>query len=318
MPVAAEPKSSWADESDIGSTGTSSREKNNAAVSSWADEVEEVEGTVLPPPVEKSDGNSKTITEYTLNEDGKKVKVISHYRIEKHRVAHSIAVRKTWRKYGLSKNDKPGPNPATTITAEDVFMQFLSNKEEDKDESEDLKKKLMDAQKGQVKCRLCKEDHWTKQCPYKDKLQPLVGINEDGENEGAGPPGAPGGPPGAGGAPGGSGPSKYVPPSMRNDGKERKGESMMSARGRDETATVRVTNLSENTREQDLQDLFRPFGDISRIFLAKDKNTGQSKGFAFINFRRREDAAKAIQVLNGYGYDHLILSVEWAKPSGTQ
>jgi len=309
MPVAAEPKSSWAEESD----DVQNRGKVN--VSSWADEVEEVEGTVLPPPVEKSDGNSKTVTEFTLNEDGKKVKVISHYRIEKHRVAHSIAVRKTWRKYGLSKNDKPGPNPATTITAEDVFMQFLSNKEEDNDkESEDLKKKLMDAQKGQVKCRLCKEDHWTKQCPYKDKLSPLVGINEDGEENGA--PGAPGGPPAAG-APGGGGPSKYVPPSMRNDGKERKGESMMSSRGRDETATVRVTNLSENTREQDLQDLFRPFGDISRIFLAKDKNTGQSKGFAFINFRRREDAAKAIQVLNGYGYDHLILSVEWAKPSGT-
>jgi len=308
MPVASETKSSWAEESDE----VSSRGKGN--VSSWADEVEEVEGTVLPPPVEKSDGNTKTVTEYTINDEGKKVKVISHYRIEKHRVAHSIAVRKTWRKYGLSKNDKPGPNPATTITAEDVFMQFLSNKEEDKDESEDLKKKLMDAQKGQVKCRLCKEDHWTKQCPYKDKLSPLVGINEDGENEGAA---APGGPPAAG-APGGGGPSKYVPPSMRNDGKERKGESMMSSRGRDETATVRVTNLSENTREQDLQDLFRPFGDISRIFLAKDKNTGQSKGFAFINFRRREDAAKAIQVLNGYGYDHLILSVEWAKPSGTQ
>ena len=53
----------------------------------------------------------------------------------------------------------------------------------------------------------------------------------------------------------------------------------------DETATVRVTNLSENTKEQDLHELFRPFGDISRIFLAKDKNTGQSKGFAFINFK---------------------------------
>lgn len=309
MPVAAETKSSWAEESDVNEA--SSRGKGN--VSSWADEVEEVEGTVLPPPVEKSDGNTKTVTEYTINDEGKKVKVISHYRIEKHRVAHSIAVRKTWRKYGLSKNDKPGPNPATTITAEDVFMQFLSNKEEDKDESEDLKKKLMDAQKGQVKCRLCKEDHWTTQCPYKDKLSPIVGINEDGENEGAA---APGGPPAAG-APGG-GPSKYVPPSMRNDGKERKGESMMSSRGRDETATVRVTNLSENSREQDVQELFRPFGEISRIFLAKDKHTGESKGFAFINFRRREDAAKAIHVLNGYGYDHLILSVEWAKPSGTQ
>merc|ERR1712236_51739 len=104
MPVAAETKSSWAEESDVNEA--SSRGKGN--VSSWADEVEEVEGTVLPPPVEKSDGNTKTVTEYTINDEGKKVKVISHYRIEKHRVAHSIAVRKTWRKYGLSKNDKPG------------------------------------------------------------------------------------------------------------------------------------------------------------------------------------------------------------------
>ncbi|KAG0718013.1 Eukaryotic translation initiation factor 3 subunit G-B [Chionoecetes opilio] len=236
-------------------------------------------------------------------------KIVSHFRIEKHRVARTIAERKTWKKYGLSKNDKPGPNPATTITAEDVFMHFLSNKEEEQNEQEELKKKLMDAQKGQVKCRLCKEDHWTKQCPYKDKLEPLRSSllgEEKTEEEGAAAGGA-----GADKAKVGGGTlGKYVPPSMR-DGGSKKGESMMSSR--DETATVRVTNLSENTREQDLQDLFRPFGDISRIFLAKDKNTGQSKGFAFINFKRREDAAKAIQVLNGYGYDHLILSVEWAK-----
>lgn len=38
-----------------------------------------------------------------------------------------------------------------------------------------------------------------------------------------------------------------------------------------------MTNLSEDTRETDLQELFRPFGSISRIYLAKDKNTGQSK-----------------------------------------
>ena len=48
---------------------------------------------------------------------------------------------------------------------------------------------------------------------------------------------------------------------------------------------MRVTNLSESTREQDLQELFKSFGDIVRIFLAKDKNTGVSKGFAFINFK---------------------------------
>ena len=45
----------------------------------------------------------------------------------------------------------------------------------------------------------------------------------------------------------------------------------------DDNATIRVTNLSEDPRETDLQELFRPFGSISRIYLAKDKTTGQSK-----------------------------------------
>lgn len=45
----------------------------------------------------------------------------------------------------------------------------------------------------------------------------------------------------------------------------------------DETPTIRVTNLSEDVRDSDLQELFRPFGTIARIYLAKDKSTGQSK-----------------------------------------
>jgi translation initiation factor 3 subunit G len=83
----------------------------------------------------------------------------------------------------------------------------------------------------------------------------------------------------------------------------------------DETSTVRVTNLSEETSEQDLATLFRPFGPISRIFLAKDKITGDSKGFAFINFFNREDAEEAMNALNGTGFDYLILNIEWAQPS---
>ena len=37
------------------------------------------------------------------------------------------------------------------------------------------------------------------------------------------------------------------------------------------------------------------------------------QGFAFINFHRREDAARAIAGVSGFGYGHLILNVEWAK-----
>jgi len=107
----------------------------------------------------------------------------------------------------------------------------------------------------------------------------------------------------------------YVPPSLRKDGPGAAGSEPMRRPPRDEGATVRVTNLSEDTKEADLAELFRSFGRISRIFLAKDKYNGLSKGFAFINFENREDAARAIEKLNGYGYDHLILNVEWAKPS---
>jgi len=284
--------------------------------SSWADDSDITE---LPQPTEKIDGNTKTLTEYSLDDNDKMVKTVSHFRIEKHRVAKVIAVRKAWKKYGLSCNDKPGPNPATTITAEEVSMQFVTSKDEE-EEQEDVKKKLMDQAKGTVKCRLCKEDHWTKQCPYKDKLEPirtsLMGEEkeEDAAAEGSS---SMGGGKGIGATLGaGGGGSKYVPPSLR-EGANKRGESM-SSRGRDEAATVRVTNLSENTMEGDLQAIFKPYGDIVRIFLAKDKNTGVSKGFAFINYRKKEEAENAIAVMNGYGYDHLILNVEWARPSGNQ
>ena len=79
--------------------------------------------------------------------------------------------------------------------------------------------------------------------------------------------------------------------------------------------TIRVTNISEDTTEADLQDLFQPFGRISRVYLAKDKETLQSRGFAFVSFVHREDAQKAMDRLQGFGYDHLILKLEWAKPS---
>jgi RNA recognition motif-containing protein len=48
---------------------------------------------------------------------------------------------------------------------------------------------------------------------------------------------------------------------------------------------------------------------------AQDRETHQSRGFAFINFFARDDAQKAIDKLDGHGYDHLILSVTWANPS---
>ncbi|XP_070532535.1 eukaryotic translation initiation factor 3 subunit G-like [Ptychodera flava] len=269
---------------------------------SWADQVEEGEDDNLPPPSEVQEGDLKIVTEYRLNDDGKKIKVVRTFKIERRKASKSVAQRKKWIKFGAAEGDKPGPNPATTAICDDVFMQFSTSKEDALNQVDDDPLKKLTQQKI-VQCRVCKGDHWTTKCPYKDTLEPLQ-MEEDKNKPkpGAEPPK----PENKSG--------KYVPPSMR-DGANRRGESMASRR--DEGATIRVTNLSEDTRESDLQELFRPFGTISRIYLAKDKATGQSKGFAFINFHRRDDAARAIKGVSGFGYDHLILNVEWAKPSGS-
>ncbi|KAI0224950.1 translation initiation factor eIF3 subunit g [Massospora cicadina] len=70
---------------------------------------------------------------------------------------------------------------------------------------------------------------------------------------------------------------------------------------------------SEDTRESDIYDLFRKFGHIARVFLAKDYDTGLCKGFAFVSFSLREEADRARQALDGHGYANLILRVEWSQ-----
>ncbi|GMH73399.1 hypothetical protein TrRE_jg1517, partial [Triparma retinervis] len=101
------------------------------------------------------------------------------------------------------------------------------------------------------------------------------------------------------------GPKKYVPPGQRaGAGATGGGKSLESMAAnieengrkfddRDQN-TIRVTNISEDTTEADLQDLFSPFGRISRVYLAKDRETMQSRGFAFISFVHHDDASNAM------------------------
>jgi len=103
----------------------------------------------------------------------------------------------------------------------------------------------------------------------------------------------------------------YVPPSLRNQTGKGGGKDSQSQQ---QEASLRVTNLSEDVKEGDLQDLFAQCGRLARVFLAKDMNTYQSKGFAFITYYNKEDAQRAIDRLNGHGYDNLILHVQFAKP----
>jgi len=79
--------------------------------SSWADEIEEGDTSTLPQSSEKIKGDIKMVTDYSFNEDGKKVKTVRHYKIERKMVPKIVAERRNWHKFGMSKDDKPGPNP---------------------------------------------------------------------------------------------------------------------------------------------------------------------------------------------------------------
>ena len=54
-------------------------------------------------------------------------------------------------------------------------MQFITTNEDEKDDSDEMRAKLKEQGKGQLlKCRFCKGDHWTSQCPYKE----IGGLDE--------------------------------------------------------------------------------------------------------------------------------------------
>jgi translation initiation factor 3 subunit G len=76
---------------------------------------------------------------------------------------------------------------------------------------------------------------------------------------------------------------------------------------------TKFVKVSEMAEEQDLREMFERFGRVTRVFLAKDRDSGRAKGFAFISFVDRADAARACEKMDGFGYRHLILRVEFAK-----
>jgi len=86
--------------------------------------------------------------------------------------------------------------------------------------------------------------------------------------------------------------------------------------------TLRVSNLTKAVTEEDLRELFERFGRIHRVSLPRMERVvdnqiiKEPRGFAYIAFAKKEDAEMALTRLDGHGYDHLIIKVEWAKGGG--
>jgi len=75
-----------------------------------------------------------------------------------------------------------------------------------------------------------------------------------------------------------------------------------------------VGNLSYSTTEDDLRSLFAEAGTIESVALIKDRNTGRSKGFAFVEMSSQAEAEKAISMFNGKTLNERDLTVNIARP----
>jgi RNA recognition motif-containing protein len=75
-----------------------------------------------------------------------------------------------------------------------------------------------------------------------------------------------------------------------------------------------VGNMSYDTTAEQLQTMFAEAGTVSLVELIKDRDTGRSKGFAFITMSSQADAANAIKMFDGKEIDGRALKVNTAKP----
>lgn len=75
-----------------------------------------------------------------------------------------------------------------------------------------------------------------------------------------------------------------------------------------------VGNMAYNTTEDDLRGLFTQAGIVNSVALIKDRTTGMSKGFAFVEMDTRENAQKAITMFNEYMINERQLAVSFARP----
>ncbi len=75
-----------------------------------------------------------------------------------------------------------------------------------------------------------------------------------------------------------------------------------------------VGNLAFAATESSIRSLFEPFGGVDRVNLVTDRDTGRSRGFAFVEMSNTSEADRAIASLNGVDLDGRALNVNEAKP----
>ncbi len=75
-----------------------------------------------------------------------------------------------------------------------------------------------------------------------------------------------------------------------------------------------VGNLPFNTTEEELRSLFAQAGTVVSVALIKDRDTGRSRGFAFVELSTQAEAEKAVSLFNNTPLDNRTIKVNLARP----
>lgn len=79
-----------------------------------------------------------------------------------------------------------------------------------------------------------------------------------------------------------------------------------------------VGNIRFSTDEQSLRELFKPYGEVTDVHIAMNRDTGKPRGFAFVTLSEKSAGEAAMQALNGKVIDGRTLVVNEAQPKGTR
>lgn len=75
-----------------------------------------------------------------------------------------------------------------------------------------------------------------------------------------------------------------------------------------------VGNLDFNATEESIRSLFEPYGTVEKVDVITDRDTGRSRGFAFVEMSDADAADRAIAALNGQAFGGRTLNVNEARP----
>ena len=81
---------------------------------------------------------------------------------------------------------------------------------------------------------------------------------------------------------------------------------------------IYVSNLSFNVQDEDLRELFAPYGEVTSAKVITDSETGKSRGFGFVEMSDETASQKAIAELNGATVENREINVSVAKPKETR